>query len=253
MKQIHCALGLITASLLAPLLNAQELKQFTVDSLVAKNIEAKGGIEALRAVQSLQLKGKMLVNQGQIELTYTQTKKRPEQIRTEATLQGMTMVQAYDGTQGWKISPFGGRKDPEKMSADDAKSLIEDAEIDGPLVDWEAKGSTVEYLGPEDVDGTLAHKLKVVRKNGDVSYVYLDPDHFLEIRILTQRIEQGAQVEVETDLGEYEKVAGVFFPFSIESGPKGALDKQKIILDKAEANVQVNADEFKFPATAPKK
>ena len=253
MKQIHCALGLIIASLLAPLLNAQELKQFTVDSLVAKNIEAKGGIEALRAVQSLQLKGKMLVNQGQIELTYTQTKKRPEQIRTEATLQGMTMVQAYDGTEGWKISPFGGRKDPEKMSADDAKSLIEDAEIDGPLVDWEAKGSTVEYLGPEDVDGTLAHKLKVVRKNGDVSYVYLDPDHFLEIRILTQRIEQGAQVEVETDLGEYEKVAGVFFPFSIESGPKGALDKQKIILDKAEANVQVNADEFKFPATAPKK
>jgi len=253
MKKIHCALGLITASLLAPLLNAQELKQFTVDSLVAKNIEAKGGIEALRAVQSLQLKGKMLVNQGQIELTNTQTKKRPEQIRTEATLQGMTMVQAYDGTEGWKISPFGGRKDPEKMSADDAKSLIEDAEIDGPLVDWEAKGSTVEYLGPEDVDGTLAHKLKVVRKNGDVSYVYLDPDHFLEIRILTQRIEQGAQVEVETDLGEYEKVAGVFFPFSIESGPKGALDKQKIILDKAEANVQVNADEFKFPATAPKK
>jgi len=122
---------LITASLLAPLLNAQELKQFTVDSLVAKNIEAKGGIEALRAVQSLQLKGKMLVNQGQIELTYTQTKKRPEQIRTEATLQGMTMVQAYDGTEGWKISPFGGRKDPEKMSADDAKSLIEDAESIG--------------------------------------------------------------------------------------------------------------------------
>jgi hypothetical protein len=104
MKQIYCALGLIAASLLAPLLNAQELKQFTVDSLVAKNIEAKGGIEALRAVQSLQLKGKMLVNQGQIELTYTQTKKRPGQIRTEATLQGMTMVQAYDGTEGWKIS-----------------------------------------------------------------------------------------------------------------------------------------------------
>src|SRR4029077_8272014 len=128
------------------------------------------------------------------------------QIRTEATLQGMTLVRAYDGTEGLKISPFCGRKDPEKMSVDDAKSLVEDAEIDGPLVDWEAKGSNVEYLGPEDVDGTLAHKLKVGRRNGDVSYVYLDPDHFLEIRILTQRIEQGAQVEVETDLGDYEKI-----------------------------------------------
>lgn len=253
MKYIRYAIVVTLASLLTSVLSAQELKQFTVDALVAKNIEAKGGIEALRAVQSLRFKGKMLVNQGQIELTFTQTKKRPGQIRTEAMLQGMTLVQAYDGTEGWKISPFGGRKDPEKMSADDAKSLIEDAEIEGPLIDWEAKGSTVEYLGPEDVDGTLAHKLKVTRKNGDVSYVYLDPDHFLEIRILTQRIEQGAQVEVETDLGEYEKVAGVYFPFSIESGPKGSLDKQKIILEKGEANVEADAAQFKFPATATKK
>jgi hypothetical protein len=250
--ELRFAILFVLASLIAPALDAQELKPLTVDALVAKNIEAKGGIDALHAVRSLQLKGKMLVNEGQIELAYTQTKKRPGQVRAEATLQGMTLVQAYDGTQGWKISPFGGRKDPEKMSVDDAKSLVEDAEIDGPLVDWEAKGSTVEYLGPEDVDGTLAHKLKVVRKNGDVSYVYLDPDYFLEIRILTQRIEQGAQVEVETDLGDYEKVAGVFFPFSIEAGPKGATDKQKIILEKAEANVPVDDAQFKFPTPASK-
>ena len=250
--KLRFATLLVSVSLIAPALSAQELKPLTVDALVAKNIEAKGGIDALRAVQSLRLKGKMLVNQGQIEFAYTQTKKRPGRVRAEATLQGMTLVQAYDGTEGWKISPFGGRKDAEKMSVDDAKSLVEDAEIDGLLVDWEAKGSTVEYLGPEDVDGTLAHKLKVVRKNGDVSYVYLDPDAYLEIRILTQRLEQGAQVEVETDLGDYEKVAGVFFPFSIDAGPKGSSDKQKIILEKAEANVPVDDAEFKFPATVSK-
>jgi hypothetical protein len=250
--ELRFAILLLSASLIAPALTAQELKPLTVDALVAKNIEAKGGLDALHAVRSLRLKGKMLVNQGQIEFAYTQTKRRPGQVRSELMLQGMTLVQAYDGTEGWKISPFGGRKDPEKMSADDAKSLIEDAEIDGPLVDWEAKGSTVEYLGPEDVDGTLAHKLKVVRKNGDVSYVYLDPDHFLEIRILTQRQEQGAQVEVETDLGDYEKIAGVFFPFSIEAGPKGATDKQKVIFEKADANVPVEDGEFKFPTPVSK-
>lgn len=250
--ELRVALLLVSASVLAPALNAQELKEPTVDALVAKNIEAKGGADALRAVQSLRLKGKMLVNSGQLELIYTLTKKRPGQVRAEATLQGMTLVQAYDGAEGWKISPFQGRKDPEKMSADEAKSLIEDAEVDGPLVDWRAKGSTVTYLGPEDVDGTLAHKLKVVRKNGDVSYVYLDPDHFLEIRILTQRTEQGAQVEVETDLGDYEKVAGVFFPFSIDAGPKGSADKQKIVIEKADANVTVDDAEFKFPTPASK-
>jgi hypothetical protein len=252
MKRISAIL-LVSVSLLAPALNAQELKSLTVDALVAKNIEAKGGIDALRAVRSVRFTGKMLVNEGQLEFAYAQTKERPGRVRAEATLQGMTLVQAYDGTEGWKISPFGGRKDPEKMSVDDAKSLVEDAEIDGPLVDWEAKGSTVEYLGPEDVDGTLAHKLKVVRKNGDVSYVYLDPDYFLEIRILTQRIEQGAQVEVETDLGDYEKIAGVFFPFSVEAGPKGSSDKQKIVIEKAEANAAVDEAAFKFPPVTSKK
>jgi hypothetical protein len=250
--ELRFAILLVAASLIAPALTAQELKPLTVDALVAKNIEAKGGLDALHAVRSLRLKGKMLVKQGQLEFAYVQTKRRPGQVRSELMLQGMTLVQAYDGTEGWKISPFGGRKDPEKMSADDAKSLIEDAEIDGPLVDWEAKGSTVEYLGPEDVDGTLAHKLKVVRKNGDISYVYLDPDHFLEIRILTQRQEQGAQVEVETDLGDYEKIAGVYFPFSIEAGPKGATDKQKVIFEKADANVSVEDGVFKFPTPVSK-
>jgi hypothetical protein len=192
------------------------------------------------------------VNEGQIEFTYTQIKKRPGEVRTELTLQGMTVIQAYDGKEGWKVSPFQGRKDPEKMSADDTKSLMEDAEIDGPLVDWKAKGSTVEYIGTEDVDGTMAHKLKVVRKNGDVNFVYLDPDHFLEIRVLTQRVEQGAQVEVETDLGDYEKINGVFIPFSEETGRKGSPDKQKIIIEKAEPNVPVDDAVFHFPATASK-
>ena len=137
------------------------------------------------------------------------------------------------------------------MSADDLKPLMEDAEIDGPLVDWKAKGSTVDYLGTEEVDGTLAHKLKVVRKNGDVSFVYLDPDHFLEIRVLTGRVKHGAYEEVETDLGDYEKTAGVFVPTSIESGRKGDPDKQKILIDKVEANVPVDEATFHFPP-APK-
>ena len=160
----------------------------------------------------------------------------------------MTLIQAYDGKDGWKVSPFQGRKDPEKLSADDCKSLVEDADIAGPLVDWKEKGSTVSYVGTEDVEGTEAYKLKVVRKNGDVSFVYLDPDHFLDIRILSQRVEQGAQIEVETDLGDYEKINGVFLPFSIESGPKNSPDKQKIVLEKAEANVPVDDAMFHFPA-----
>src|SRR5438477_7575458 len=229
---------------------AQDKPQLTVDELVAKNVAAKGGADALRALQSVRLTGKMLVNEGQMQLGYAETKKRPDEVRTEATLQGMTAVEAYDGKEGWRISPFQGRKDPEKMSADDVKPLMENAEIDGPLVNWKEKGSTLEYLGREEVDGTSAYKIKVVRKNGDVNFVYLDPDHFLEIRILTQRIRHGAQEETETDVGDYEKIGGVFIPFSIEAGRKGDPDKQKVVIEKAEPNVPVDDAIFHFPTTA---
>ena len=248
---VFVAGSLVAAGLYAQGPESIKIKE-TVDSLVAKNTEAKGGAKALAAVTSLRLQGKMVVNNGRMELGYIQIKKRPGAVREETSLQGMTRIDAYDGSEGWRISPFGGRKDPEKVSVDDAKSLVEDAEIDGPLIDWKAKGSTVEYLGTEDVDGTQAHKLRVVRKNGDINYVYLDPDAFLEIRIITQRLENGAQVESETDLGDYEKINGVYFPFSIEGGPKGATDKQKIIFEKAEANTPVDETIFKFPTTASK-
>lgn len=243
-------LAALTLSL--PTLHAQEPLELTVGQLVDKNIAAKGGREALDALQSVRLTGRLLVNQGQLELGFAQTKKRGGLVRAEVSLQGLTMVQAYDGTQAWQIAPFQGRKDPEKMSADDAKSLIEDSDLTGFLVDWKAKGSTVEYVGREDVDGTLAHKVKVTLKNGDLAWVYLDPDHFLEIRVLSQRIERGAQVEIETDLGDYEKVGGVFLPFSIEAGRKGSTSKQKILLSKGEANPALDDAQFKFPAvTAP--
>jgi hypothetical protein len=246
---LRVLIAFISAALIAPEVFAQDKNQPTADELVAKNIEAKGGATALHDLQSLRLTGKMLVQQGQVELAYLQTKKRPDEVRSEASLQGMTQIQAYDGKEGWKVSPFFGRKDPERMSADDVKALIEDTEIDGALVDWKTKGSSVEYLGTEDVEGTPAHKLKVVRKNGDVSFVYLDPDHFLEIRVLTQRTRHGAHEEVETDLGDYEKAGGVFVPTSIEAGSKGAPDKQRIIIDKVEANVPVDETIFHFPTS----
>jgi len=251
---MHSRLLILLAGLL-PLaaLNAQTPAPApTVDELVAKNLEAKGGATALEAIKTIRFEGRLLINQGQVELKYTNTKKRPGKVRTDAILQGMTLVQAYNGTSGWKIYPIYGRKDPEKMSGDEAKSLVEEAEIGGPFENWKEQGKMVTYLGTEDVEGTAAHKLRVVRKNGDISYVYLDPDFFLEIRVIDQRTEQGAQVEVETDLGDYEKINGVYFPFSIEAGSKGSTDKQKTIIEKGEANIPVEDAIFEFPVKAAK-
>jgi photosystem II stability/assembly factor-like uncharacterized protein len=157
-------------------------------------------------------------------------------------------VQAWDGKEGWQIDPFGGRKDPERLPGDSAKSLAEAAtDFDGPLFDWREKGFALEYLGLEDVDGTMAHKIRLTRANGDGEIVWLDPEHFLEIRQLVQRSEQGVKVEVVTDLGDYEQVSGVWLPMALEFGRKGSTERQKFIVRQAEVNVAAEPAMFRFP------
>ncbi len=219
----------------------------TADELVAKNLEARGGAAKIEAIKTLKSEGKLLIG-GQFELHFVQYQKAPESLRNEASLQGLTMVQAWDGKEAWQISPFQGRKDPEKMSADDAKGLADDAPIGGPLVDWKARGSALDYLGTEDVDGTEAYKLKVTRKNGDIDYVYIDPDHFLEIRTVSQRIVRGTQVETTADFGDYEQVSGVYFPLSIASETKADGNRSQVTIEHAQANVAIDDSRFAFPA-----
>lgn len=225
---------------------------FTAEELAAKNVTAKGGAEKLAALHSLRLTGKLLVNGDTLQLGYVATVARPDSVRIEATLQGLTLIQAYDGSEGWKVNPFQGRKDPEKMSADDAKELGEDAaDFTGALVDYQAKGYKLDYLGTEDVDGTDAYKLRVTRPNGDITYVFLDPDYFLEIRTINRRIQHGVPRETVTDYGDYEQVNGVYYAFSQASGPNGSSDRDKVQFDKAEANLGLDGSMFRFPAAQP--
>jgi outer membrane lipoprotein-sorting protein len=219
----------------------------TVDEVIAKNIEARGGLEKIRAIKSFRCTGK--IQFGSRNLQYKWMVMRPGMVRQEASFQGLTAVTAYDGKVGWRIQPFQGRLDPEKMPEDNVKSLQLDADLEGPLVDYKTKGHKVEYLGTEDVDGTDAHKLKVTLKNGDIRYVFLDPDYFLEIRWLDQSRIRGAEQELETDLGNYEKVEGVYFPFSIEAGSKGGPKGQKITIEKVEVNPPLEDSLFHFPGS----
>jgi hypothetical protein len=218
----------------------------TTDELVARNIQAKGGLEKMKAIQTLRIKGRL--NQGSFTALVGQELKRPAMARSTFTIQGMTAIQAYDGQTGWQISPFQGRKDPELLGEDDLRDLVEDADLDGPLVDYKGKGHTVEYLGHDTVDGDDVYRLKCTLKNGDIVYYYLDPDSSLEIRTERQQFIRGAVRERQTDLGSYKPVAGVMYPYSIETGPKSnPAVRARITIDSIEANVPIDDAAFKMP------
>jgi hypothetical protein len=218
----------------------------TLDEILAKNLEARGGLDKLKSVQSVRISGRMTVGPG-IEAPIALELKRPNQMRLDITVQGMTGSQAYDGTGGWALMPFGGQKNPEPMSADETKLAEEQADIDGPLVDYKTKGHTVELVGKEQVEGTDTFKLKVTMKNGVVRHIYLDAEYFLEIRDEGKRTIRGAEMETESIVGDYKEVGGIMFPHSIESGVKGMPQRQKLSVDKIELNVPIDAARFKMP------
>ncbi len=248
----HLLGWMATVAVLAPMAAQAD----SVDDMIAKHVAARGGAEALKGLKNLTYSGKFRPPGFDADFAYSETIARGAQVgggkvRLNLTLQGLTIVQSYDGTNGWAIQPFGGRKDPEALSSDDVKSLQEEADIEGGLVDYKAKGNVVTYLGLEDVDGAPAHALRVALKNGDTQTWYLDPDAWLAVRITTRSIQRGVENVSQTDFGDYEKVGGLYFPFEQESGPKGSSQRQRVTLDKVELNTAIDETQFTQPATKP--
>ena len=219
-------------------------------SLIAKNLEARGGGAAVEALKSISFEGRTIFP-GDFELSYKEVRKRvgtKSAVRYDLGLQGLDVVQSYDGTGAWKINPFQGRKDPERMSADEARQFADEGLVEGPLLASRTDGSQVQYLGREDFDGTLAYKLRVTQKDGDEFTYWLDPDTYLEIKVDEMRRIRGAQQTTETELGDYEKVAGVYYPMSIESWPQGSPNqRQRVLIATAQANPPVEGSFFSQP------
>jgi len=238
-KLLGLALGIVCCSALLTAQSAEEL--------VAKNAQAKGGMDKIKAIKSLRMLG-TLQQQG-FRAQVGQDAAAPDLLRQTFSVQGMTGIQAFDGKTGWQISPFQGRRDPELLGEDDLRELIEEADFYGPLIDYQQKGNTISSLGRDTLDGDDVYRLKVTLKNGDIIYYYLDPDTFLEIRTDKQQFIRGAVRETVSDLGSYKEVNGVYFPFSIESGPKGDPNsRSKVTVERMEANVDIPKTEFQMPS-----
>jgi hypothetical protein len=239
----HAVLLLLAVSCLAIVAHTQ-----TADELVAKNIQAKGGIDKIKAIKSIRYTSKLDLGGG-FTAKSAQENMRPNLVRETFAIQGMTAVQAYDGVTAWQIQPFQGHKDPELMGEDDLRDMQLDSDFDGALVDYKEKGNTVEFLGHDVVDGDDALRLKVTLKNGDIVYYYLDPDTFLEIRKEIQQFIRGSVRERIVDLGSYKPVNGVMLPFSISVGTKSNPGTQTYTVEKMEANVTIDPVDFALPAS----
>src|SRR6266536_5573767 len=218
----------------------------SVDEIVGHYLKTNGGMQKIQAVQTLRRTGNY-IGGGGFEAVITQENKRGNSVREEFSLQGMTAINAYDGKTGWKIEPWNGKKDPEALGEEEMKSIVEDADFDGPLIDYKRKGNKVEFVGMDKFEGTDTYKLKVTKPNGDTYFYYLDSDYYMPIKIDTKRVVRGEEREYETGLGDYKLVNGWYLPYALEINTKGHQDKSKYVYDKIDANVTLDDSRFAMP------
>ena len=241
---------LALGALLAPIAHADTAAApMTVDDILAKHYEACGGLAKMKAVNTMRVTGTITLGPG-MEAPFTMERKRPGMRRMEFSLQGMTGIQAFDGSKTWSVMPFMGKKDPEVGTDEDNKNAQDDADFDGALVDYKTKGHTIELMGKEPVEGADAYKLKVTKKNGNIEYDYLDAETFLLVKTEGKVKRRGTEMEGETTFSDYKEVDGLMQPFSMESGAKEMPQKQKLTFTKIELNVPLDDARCAVPAGA---
>lgn len=245
--------------------------QFSVAQIVEKNVNARGGLDRWRGVQAFEMKGKLQaggnrrptipvpgtritpevkVNRPteQVELPFVWELSRGKKQRLEIQFNGQTSVQVYDGSQGWKLRPFLNRHEAEKFTPEELKESEKNADLDGFLIDYAAKGSTVELAGVEEVEGHSAYKLKVTDKNGYTRHVWVDAENFLEVKVEgTPRRLDGKYHPVAVFLRDYRSVNGVMMPYLMETTVEGVKDTEKIKFEEIVSNPKLNAAQFAMP------
>jgi hypothetical protein len=186
----------------------------TLDEVLQKHYEARGGLAALQALDRIVVQGSLSM-QG-FELPFVEYRQRPNRLRTEVDVQGTKIVEAFDGKTAWRIDPMTGTGKPEKQGVEETKAGAVRADLEGPLVDWRRKGHKVELLGKEQVDGADAYKLRVRSREGLELTIWLDATTHLERRSLVPTMTQGQPMELTFRTLEYADVGGAKVPSKIQ-------------------------------------
>jgi hypothetical protein len=272
---------LAAVALTAAAEDPQGRAKLSAAQIVEKNVAARGGLQAWRAVQALSMMGKMdaggnnrptLPMPGrktgrqmptprpaeQIQLPFVMELKRPRKVRVELQFNGQTALQVFDGANGWKVRPFLNRREVEPFTAEEMKATSMQAELDGYLVDYAAKGTNVELAGVEKIDGRDAYKLELALKNGEKTHVWIDAATFLEVKIegVPRRMD-GKYRPVAIYFRDFRAVNGLLFPFLLETkveytgyGPAGnnlQIIAEKIVIEKVAVNPKLEDSLFSRP------
>jgi hypothetical protein len=237
----------LLAALLLPLASRAQ----TVDEILSKVYAARGGLDKIHSVKAERVSGHIsFPGQEGITGPFVVELKRPLKMHMQVTIQNLTMVRVYDGKGGgWANNPFAGRVNPEAMGEEDIRSITDESDFDGPLVDYKVKGNQVELVGKDKVGDKAAWRLKLTPRIGDVRYYLFDASSFLLLKWEGNREIDGQKVPTESVFSDYREVEGLKYAFEIDTGASAAEIVQKLTIEKIELNPQIDEADFAKPPT----
>lgn len=224
----------------------------TVTQIIDRNVAARGGLKAWRAVDTLTLSGQMEAGgKKNAELPFMMQMKRPHKSRLEIRFKDQTAIQVYDGMQGWKVRPFLGRDEVESFTPTEAKAASGWEELDGPLVDYARKGTKVALEKMESVDGRKAYKLKLTMKDGEERHLWVDASSYLDVKIEGQpRKMDGKLHQVAVFSRDYRKEKGLNVPHLFETVVDGVKQPHKMRIERVTVNQPMEDAVFEKPQLA---
>jgi len=226
---------------------AYSLPAQTADEVINGYIEARGGLAKIKAVKTQRVSGTVSLAPG-AEGTFLIEHQRPLKLHTELTINDQTMVRTYDGKdKGWIYNPFTPNPTVQPMSASELEATYNEADFDGPFVDYKSKGNQLEFVDKEEVLGKSAHKIKLTTKSGEVSYFYFDTDTHLLLKWESTRKIGDHEVPWEEIFNDFRDVNGLKFAFLIEARQPGTPEVQRITAQKIEINVPIVESRFGKP------
>lgn len=230
----------IILSIAVLLIAAIGAQAITLDEIVSKNIEARGGLKAIKALRSMRSKGRISIVGMGLEMDITQLLKRDRKLRVETSFSGTTFVMGYDGKTAWMINPMMGTE-PQVLGEGESLEMALQADFDGDLIDWKNKGNQAEFVGSGDVNGATAYKVRVTSANGNARLYFIDAISFLDLAVEAHSAQLGETVE--TIYTNYVEVAGVMLPHKMDTRSEGKTITSIAFLS-IEPNVVIDDSQF---------
>jgi outer membrane lipoprotein-sorting protein len=243
MKTKHILIAVLS---LLPLTAAAQ----TADEVVTKALNARGGVDKIKAIKSERVTGKVGFAPG-LDGPFIVELKRPRKMHMEISVEGQKIVRVYDGkASGWVVNPFAENKGVQPMPEDDLKSIADEADFDGPFIDYKSKGNQIEFVGKEKFDDKPVYRLKLTTKSGEVRFYIFDASTYLLAKWEGTRKADDKDIPWETLFSDYRDVNGIKYAFRIDAGSPGTNIKQTLTTEKIEIDPEIDDSHFARPTAS---